>query len=370
MPIPVGHERQITHFTQGGHDHDGENSTPVKILPGAISLYHLDKNLIDFINGANGADDGAEDGVMPVPDLEFTSVTIGAGGSATGTVPWVGISVVRFMRIVMSVETECRITFYHKPTFAEEDREFRAENCGQYFLWEGAWTHFDEANAKSLYYKIDNTGAQAARFKVKLKSGTMAANSYSRFVESIQAGSDPVIGNVLFTAGNGITIDTDLNAKRFTFSAVAPETVILNRWALTPVKPTAITSSATISNVGNTLFVGHYTAINNWYTTFGQGNHYLQFDYGSIITFGKVRGVPYWHDGRTFNGVKIECSLDGSNWTTLKSASSVWATGDGVEVEVPGGMLARYFRFWSNGSDVDTWNHLKGFVVYTISDKG
>lgn len=47
----IGNERQLSFFTIGGHDHDGQNSTPVKILSGVIELHMLHPSLVTWIRG-------------------------------------------------------------------------------------------------------------------------------------------------------------------------------------------------------------------------------------------------------------------------------------------------------------------------------
>lgn len=365
MAEPLGHERQLTFFQQGGHDHDGENSTPVVILPGAIQLYHLNGALIDYINGLQGDDGvGTDNGVFPVPDLTIQTPPIGVGASYEGTVPWVGISFVRFMRVLMSQDTECTITFYHKSTYADEDREFRAYRCGNRFLWEGTWAHFDENDSKSVHFKIENTGNQSATFQLTLKSGTMAANAYARFVEALNVGGVDLTGTISLRSGNGVElvrgIDNDI-----TFNATAPETVYVRRWALTPRKPSTYSSSATITNLGNLSASSDDSA-----AQFGSGQQWIMADIGAEVNLGAVFVSMYQSDGRVFNGVKVEVSSDAITWFQLKTTGSVWATREGITCNIASGYLARYIRVWCNGSTANTSNFINKIVPLVISDKG
>lgn len=362
MSEPLGHERQLTFFQREGHDHDGENSTPVTILPGAISLFHLNSALREWIEEQAGDGGSEEDHVMPVPDLVFRTPPIAAGGFTTGSVPWVGLSIVRFMRVLMSEETECTITFYHKPTFADEDREFRVYRCANKFLWEGNWAHFDEEESKQIYYKVENTGNNSATFQITLKSGTMAANAYARFIEAIQTGGQEATGTVIFNGGNGV--DISLEGNTFTFNASAPETVFVRRWALTPVAPVSYSSSTTITNVAY-LSDGRYDRS----AGFGSGLQWIQADLGAVKNLGGVRINQYQSDGRTFNGVRIQISADASNWIDVKSSGTAWATFDGIEIKFISGILARYIRVWCNGSTVNTSNYINKITPLALSDK-
>lgn len=366
MAEPLGHERQITFFQKDGHDHDGENSSPVKILPGAISLYHLNPALRDWIQqqAVGGGRSPKDDSVMPVPDLEFDTPPIAPGGYHTGVVPWVGIAIVRWVRILMSQDTECTITFYHQPTFLDEDREFRAYQCSNRFLWEGAWAHFDEAGQASLYYKIENTGTQSAAFRVTLKSATMAANAYSRYVEAIQVGGQEVTETVQFHAGNGISIEKTGEAG-ITFSAVSPETIYIARWTATPVKPVGYASSATISNL-NFLTDGR----TDRGAGFGSGTQWIQADIGSLMNLAGVDLYFYQPDGRVFNNVVVELSPDGSNWLVVKPAGQVWAVASPLKVTLANGYLARYIRVWCSGSTADANNYINKIIPLAISGKG
>lgn len=363
MAEPLGHERQITFFRKGGHNHDGENSSPVVLLPGTISLYHLNSALKDYIDGRTSEGfSGGDDNVMPIPDLVFETNPVGPGASVTGSIPWVGLAVVRFMRILMSQDSECTITFYHKSSFLDEDREFRAYRCANRFMWEGAWAHYDEDDTKSIHYKVENTGNQSCTFQFTLKSAVMAANAYSRFVQAIQADGTELTETIKLVAGNGMSID--VQAQNIVFSAVAPETVVVRRWATTPVKPVAYTSSATISSTA-TLDLGNNTA----QVTFGTGLQWIQADIGSVVNLGGIRVVQFMADGRVFNGVKIEVSPDAVNWLEVKSSGSVWSTADGIQINIAGGYLARYIRLWCNGSSVNTTNFVSSIKPLVLSNK-
>jgi hypothetical protein len=362
---PLGHERQVSFFRQGGHDHDGENSTPVVILPGAIQLYHLNDALLDYLRELSGEGGGGsdEDGVFPTPDLTFQTPPISPGASHEGSVSWVGISFVRFMRVLQSVDTECTITFYHKSTYADEDREFRAYKCSNKFLWEGTWGHFDEDETKQLHYKIENTGNQSATFQITIKSGTMAANAYSRFVEALIVNGTELLGTIPMLSGNGVELEVTGNG--ITFNATAPETVYVRRWALTPVKPSAFTSSASITNVAYLS-----TGREDQAAQFGAGSQWIMADLGAVYNLGAVRISQYQSDGRTFNGVKIELSSDATTWFEIKSSGSAWAVQEGTTVHIASGYLARYIRLWCNGSTVDTNNYVNKIIPLVIGNKG
>lgn len=363
MAERLGHERQLSFFQSGGHNHDGENSSPVEILPGAISLFHLNSGLKDWIiNQISDDADGGNNNVFITPDIEFETPPIAPGGSYSGSVPWVGISVVRFVRILMSVETECNLTFYHIPSYADEDREFRVIGASDKFLWEGAWAHFDESNNKMIHYKVENTGTQSAVFKVQMKSATMAANHYARFVHYIQAGSNMIDGPVELIGQNGINVTSAGN--QIYLNATAPETVFIRRWALTPVKPAAITSSVAGINTG-LLLQGR----TDTQTPFGTGIQWVQADLGGVKNLGGVRVVMYMNDGRVYNDVRVEVSPDGTNWLQLKSSGPVWATSDGIMCNIASGYLARYIRVWSNGSTTDTTNHISTIQPLVLSNK-
>lgn len=361
MAEPLGNERQLTFFQLGGHDHDGENSTPVKILPDSISLYMLNSALIKWLQNLHGGTTGSLDNnVFPVPDLNFDTPPIGPGGSHQGTLGWVGLSFVRFMRIIQSQDTECTITFYHKSTFADEDREFRAYRCGNKFMWEGTWGHYDEESLKQIYYKIENTGNQSSTFRVTLKSGTMAANAYARFIESIEVKGVQVTGPVQFLEGNGITLT--MVGQTIQWDAVAPTTVYRRQWALTPTRPSTFTSSTSF-NI-NILNNPNYN-----YTGFGSGLQWIQADMGSVMNLGAVDVVMYVNDGRVYHGVQVDVSADGINFITCKDSGDFWSQIMPLTVHFVNGFLARYIRVWSNGSTADSNNHIAAIVPKIITNK-
>lgn len=162
------HERDINFLPDGGHTHDGQNSTPVQVAPGSIQLKHLASDVLERL-GLNTTTPAAESGIVFAPDVEFTTASIAPGASVTGAVVWVNAAFVRFVRIVHSNSTEAKLTFYHSGTFNDEDREFRVEESTNYFLWEGVWCHLDETDSAQLYYKLENTGSIASSFKVQIK---------------------------------------------------------------------------------------------------------------------------------------------------------------------------------------------------------
>jgi hypothetical protein len=326
-------------------------------------MYHLNSALKDYIDGRNPLGEiGDEDNVMPIPDLTFETNPIAPGASATGTVPWVGLAIVRFMRILMSQDSECTITFYHRSTFADEDREFRAYQCSNRFMWEGAWAHYDELDTRSIYYKITNTGNQSATFQVTLKSAVMAANAYSRFVEAIQVGTTELLQTIKLVGGNGVNLRVE--SQNIIFDAVAPETVFIRRWALAPVKPVSFTSSATISSTAALLTGG-----NTGQVSFGTGQQWIQADLGTVVNLGAVNVYMNTGDGRVFNGVKIELSPDGINWLEVRSANTVWSSVEPTTVHIASGYLARYIRVWCNGSSASTQNVINSIVPMMLSNK-
>lgn len=372
----LGHERQLTFFPDGGHNHDGENSSPVVLLPGSVKLSHLDPALIDLIlgGGSNVDTQGASDGFVPVPDLLLETNAIGPGGSVTGTLDWTGICVVRFMRIYMSAETECTLTFYHKPTYADEDREFRAYRCANKFLWEGPWVHYDEEGARKIYYKIENTGTSSARFQVVLKSGTLVANAYARFVQSIQVMGSSIegsIGNILFEQGNGIQITPDPGSNSFKFSAVAPETITIERYGSVPKVPVAVSGSVAITyNTGGAANqTDGYTHDVARYANFGTGQQYIQYDYGAIHISSAI-SVMLYYDGRVWNNVHIQTSFDANNWTTVYGPITTVGMGPpGIMVNMPAGLPVRYVRVHCNGSNSSTGNHIVKCILYAQTNK-
>jgi hypothetical protein len=302
---------------------------------------------------------------MPVPDLEFETAPVAPGAETTGSLPWAQLCFVRFMRVLMTQNTECRVTFYHDSTFADEDREFRAEKVGNKFLWEGAWAHYDDSGEAMLHYKVENTGNTSSSFRITLKSGTMVANAYSRFVEAMSVDGVEATGTVSMRAGNGVTIAYDEETGEMEFSAEAPETVFLRNWALTPVKPSSYTSSSgTITNVANLSTSTESSA------QFGAGSQWIMADIGSVVTLGRVEVKLYGTDGRVYNDVRVEVSQDGTSWTTIKSIGTVWAVNQPLSIEMVSGRLARYVRVWCNGSSESTSNLINKIIPYVLSDEG
>jgi hypothetical protein len=380
MAGTLGHERQITFFPNDGHDHDGQNSSPVKLQSGQVELQHLDSALLELILNGGDSGEGEEgaaegDGFIPVPDLTIETNTVGAGASVTGTIPWTGVAVVRFMRVFMSTDTECTITFYHLPTFADEDREFRAFRCSNKFLWEGAWVHYDENMSGNLYYKIENTGLAAARFQLILKSGTMVANGYADFVQSIQkmgSSTAPFIGPILFEAGNGVNITPTAGTNSFRFDAVAPETIHIDRYAEAAILPTGVSSSATlVYNTGGSVNqLDGITTDTNRYVVFGVGSQWIQYDFGNIYTASRIVAIGYYGDTRSYNAVRIDRSHDGLNWQTLYGPTTTRMSGPpGMSIYMPTGILTRYVRVYMNGSSLNTNNHMVKCILYAQSNK-
>lgn len=370
MSVPqIGHERQITFFPANGHNHNGENSSVVELQPGQVGLRHLDEGLLEWLNDvAGGAGEGiGSDGLLPVPDLEIETNAVGPGASITGSIDWVGIAVVRFCRVVMSVESECTITFYHSATYAEEDREFRAQRCSNRFLWEGPWVHWDEDESNKIHYKITNTGTASTRFNLTLKAGTLVANTYANYVSGIRNlgdGSDALRDEVRIRAGNGVSIETDEASNSFIFSAVSPETITIERMALIMRMPTSYLGSTTTS--GGPLQSNFHSTTN---VDFGTGPQWLRMDYGRIMTVGRIVIVPY--PDRSWYDTKVDVSTDGVSWITLMSQQTLplFVAQGGLFLEIPTGLNIRYVRWHSNGSTVNTTNNLVAAVVYEISDK-
>lgn len=366
MATPIGHERQVTFFKDGGHNHDGENSSPVEILPGAISLFQLNPQLIEWIRsnaGSGGGGGSVDTGVMPVPDLEFQTPPIAPGASYSDSVPWTGMCFVRFMRVLMTQNTECTITFYHSPTFADEDREFRATRCSNKFLWEGAWAHFDESEEKQIHYRIQNTGNTSSVFKILIKSGTMAANVYARFVEGINIGGSEYTGTVQLNAGNGIQFTEEGNGVGI--SAVSPETIYTSRWSLSPTKPVGFSSSnGTITNQA-VLSDG-----SEGVASFGNNHQWIMADLGATKKLGRIVVKQPSALGGVWKDVRIETSVDGSNWSNVKDPSDVWGSSEGISAELPTGRNVRYIRVWCNGSSVSTLNSISKIIPFVLSNNG
>lgn len=173
-------EHNIVFDIKSGHTHDGENSAFVTIPGESIELRHLSPELLEYLEGFVGGGDTAPDAtgvsVVNVDDLTFIVNDLAPGESVTGTAAWVKSAMVRFVRVESSEGALCDITFYHSPDFTNEEREFKATDCTNKFLWEGVWAHYDDTGSQNIYYKIENTGNVTSDFTVTLKSGTMSAN--------------------------------------------------------------------------------------------------------------------------------------------------------------------------------------------------
>ena len=357
QPNPTGqvttaNEQEILFLKRGGHNHDGQNSSAVALAPGVVNIGNLDPSLLALLTSA-GSGNQSSNSIVPLPDLIIQTTTIAVGGQYTGAMQWAGNTIVRYMRILQSVSTECRITFYHSSTYAEQDREFRAENCGNYFLWEGNWAHNDDLSAKSIYYKIENTGTSAAQFQITLKSATAVANAYASYVSGMQllgSGIAPFTNTVILQSGNGVTITQDVNSNSFKFDAVAPTAVNITKWALNPIKPVAASSSANGNETSGYIFDGYTSADTARYVTFGANVQWFMTDLGSIRTVGHILALQYWADGRTYNNVRIEVSTDGVNFVVVRPDGPNYSTQQGINVHIPGGIQARYIRLWSNGA--------------------
>jgi hypothetical protein len=189
-------ENQVNYDTKNGHRHDGIDSTPVELQPNSVDLTHLSAELIDWITDFSGYENDVSGGATvvdaaeesetettqptyefaPVPDLTISIPTVQPNAELTGQISWTNAALVSFVRVVADATTKCDITFYHKSTYLMEDREFRAVDCANNFLWEGIWAHYDEEDSSKIYYRIRNTGSTAASFMVYLRSATMATN--------------------------------------------------------------------------------------------------------------------------------------------------------------------------------------------------
>lgn len=376
MERRIGGEHQVVFNNKNGHNHDGVNSSPIVLLEKQVHLDNLDDE-VRYLLGVGGGEflDSGEpveeenslvSAIMPVPDLLIETPQIDPGGSYSGSVSWVGMSFVRFVRILMSRETECDITFYHKATFADEDREFRAENCGNKFLWEGAWAHYDEDEQNQIHYKIENKGLSEAVFVVELRSGTMAANLYSDFIKNLMIGDDVMTGPVRLIEGNGVsfsvTKDDDDLTNLVTVSSVPSASIAVRSWTLAPQKPASASSSATLTG-GDILKNG------SGLTEFGTGPQWIKLDMGGTVRLGQI-DVTMNVGNRVFKDVKIEVSANNTAWDIVKTQGDVWSSSSPVSVVIPNGKYCRYIRVWCNGNDSDNKNQVSSIVPLVVSDIG
>lgn len=373
MQRSLGNERQISFFAQEGHNHDGVNSTPVELQQGQVKLMHLDGSVLDYMldAGIEVSSDGnaAYTTLSPVQDLTFTTPTIMPGQSYTGSVEWVGMTVVRFVRVVHTADSQCDLTFYHSATYADEDREFRAEGVQQQFLWEGAWVHYDEDATNSVHFRVENTSAVAAAYQITLKAGTMVTNDIVNFVSGIRSNSTVLEGQIDLVAGSGVTITEDVDENSITISATPATGIYVSRRALVPVKVAAWTSSAAISNVGELSYPRGELSD---YATFGQGRQWIKADLGGTYSLGRLQIIPYFGDtttSRTYNDFKVEISTDNTFWTTVVEEQPLWSVVEGATIEFYEAKAVRYIRIHMNGSDYDTYNYLHAVRAFKETNK-
>jgi hypothetical protein len=366
---PVGHEQQIKFVTRGGHDHDGVNSTPVKIGRAAIKPEHLDGSVLAMLQNLLNTSGIPGLSLSPVPDLGFTTTTVAAGSSVTGIVPWVALCFVRWVRIVMSQDTSCDITFYHKPTFADEDREFRAVNCSNKFLWEGLWAHFDETGGKNIYYKITNTGNTSASFSIELKAGTAIANDLVQAVTSLSDGTNVTNGDVKLLAGSGVSINYDASQNAYLFSSIPAGVLNINRFGLAPVKPKNFASSSTLTNAVSTLYRG-YDSVGDW-VGFGSGYQWVQAEYDTQFLLGAVCYKPHYNnDFDIYPQCKIDVSANGTSWTTIFGPETVWGTQTGTWVyTINSNIYVKYIRVYMQGRTYDNGCYFNKLIAFKLVNK-
>lgn len=185
-------EQEVDYDLIAGHTHDGEDSRPVALVDGQVELRHLSANALEYIadSGLGGisADQPAfeptEINLANVPELEISVPELDPDEEYDGEEYWVNAALVSYISIGFSADTLCEITFYHLDTYDMADREFRAVECTDGFMWEGVWAHIDENSTGKVYFKVKNVGDTAAEFTVTLKSATMVANEQT-YTESI-----------------------------------------------------------------------------------------------------------------------------------------------------------------------------------------
>jgi RHS repeat-associated protein len=101
------------------------------------------------------------------------------------------------------------------------------------------------------------------------------------------------------------------------------------------------------------------------YTASG-GNQYAQLDLGALYSVDKIKVWHYFVDGRSYHGVKLQVSANGSTWTTIYDSAV-----QGEYVETSAGKThtfsaqnVRYVREYLNGSTANTGNHWVEIEVF------
>lgn len=368
----ISHERELNFTNRHGHNHDGINSTLVNLTHGSIKIGDLSPEVLALFSGAPTASVGNPN-FSNTPDSIFETGVIGPGSSYTGSVLWVSSALIRYTRIILSTDTEVTLTFFHKDTYNDIDREFRVERATTNFLWEGPWIHWDETATNSLHFKVTNTGLNSAMVKFVLKAGTMIANTVdsSSSVAGV-SGLNALQGNVIIQGSNGIDVTTD-NANRIINVGLQASVSNPTRYALSPQNPAAFNTSAAGGITNGLLLstgkIGYLNVDPNTFVTFGSGRQWIELDLGVNQLIGKILVVPYYADYRIWNDNKIEVSSDRVTWTTLRDANPVWAVESGIEVIITNGIMCRYIRYYQNGSTVSTNNHIAKFVAYYLTNQ-
>jgi hypothetical protein len=211
-------EKSMSFDPRAGHNHDGINSAPVHITEKSVGIEHLTDEAIEFLQEGSAGVTGDGTVIVETDDTEevesnlaeveplYVEVTVAAGESETITTSWVSSAIVRTTRLIMSENTEANLTVFHKSTYAEEDKEFKASGVGNGFLWEGLWAHYDEEEGGNAHIKIENTGLVASTFYLTLESATLAANRLVVNSLGVSGEDDPKTGAVTLSAGSGVTI--------------------------------------------------------------------------------------------------------------------------------------------------------------------
>jgi hypothetical protein len=140
---------------------------------------------------------------------------------------------------------------------------------------------------------------------------------------------------------------------------------------------TGITASASYPNGTPSMLTDGVTTSSKYVQVGGSGPHWIMLDLVTPSKIGRINLRHYYADGRIYNDVIVQLSMNGTSWTTIfnndADNSAGQGTGtDGTYAETAAGkdivltapMDARYIRTWTNGSNVNPWNHWVEMEVY------
>lgn len=100
------------------------------------------------------------------------------------------------------------------------------------------------------------------------------------------------------------------------------------------------------------------------YANLGTGTVTWVIDMAQAMTVTKIQVVTY-PDGRVYRQIKLEISLDNTNWTTVRAAAD-GSTNDATGIETAVAQSARYIRYSATGSVLNNLNEMAEIRAFVM----